>query len=71
MQGQGSKRKQWECYESFGPAREMGSFGQFPSEEPRSQLRGSSIPKEEEFCNRLLTPKQASGNPQTLGLNII
>ena len=40
----------------------------FASEEPRSNSCGaSSIPMEEDNCSRLLTPKQASGNAQTLG----
>ena len=35
---------------------------------PAANCGASSIPKEEDNCSRLLTPKQASGNPQTLGL---
>jgi hypothetical protein len=37
---------------------------------PRSSCVASSIPKEEEVYSRLLTPKQASGNAQILGLKI-
>jgi predicted metal-dependent hydrolase len=36
---------------------------------PAASCGASSIPKEEDNCSRLLTPKQASGNAQTLGFN--
>jgi TatD DNase family protein len=36
---------------------------------PAASCEVSSIPKEEDNCSRLLTPKQASGNAQALGFN--
>ena len=38
---------------------------------PAASCGASSIPKEEHNCSRLLTPKLASGNAQTLGFNMI
>jgi hypothetical protein len=60
-------RPYWETAKTMPKPRTCHEDIQAVVKNPAASCGASSIPKEEEVYSRLLTPKQASGNAQTLG----